>query len=59
MVLARAFEEWLKKRREKRDAEVRAEALAEERARWREWYNRRIAAEENNEPFDEPPPDSE
>ena len=67
MVLARSLEEWLERRREKHDAKVRAEALAEGRAealaeaetRWMGWNNRRIAAEESNEPFDEPPPDSE
>ena len=48
MVLARSLEEWLERRREKRDAEVRAE----ERAKWVAWNNRRIAAEENNEPFE-------
>ncbi len=75
MVLARSLEEWLERRREKHDAKVRAEALAEGRAeglvegraealaeaeareaRWMDWNNRRIAAEKNNEPFDEPPP---
>ena len=59
MVLARSLEEWLERRREKqrekRDAEIRAEA----NAKWVAWNNRRIAAEENNKPFDEPPPDSE
>ena len=52
MVLARSFEEFLEKRRQRRDAEVRAEVTA----RWVAWNNRRIAAEKNNEPFDEPPP---
>ena len=63
MVLARSLEEWLEKRREKqrekRDAEVRAEALAEANAKWMDWNNRRIAADKNNEPFDEPPPGSD
>ena len=59
MVLARSLEGWLEKRREKRDAKLRAEAHAEERARWVEWNNRRIAAQENNEPFDEPPPSAD
>lgn len=61
MVLARSLEEWLERRREKHDARVGAEALAEGRAealaeaetRWMGWNNRRIAAEENNKPFDE------
>ena len=55
MVLARSLEEWLEKRRKKRDAEVRAET----NAKWVAWNNRRLAAEENNEPFDEPPPAAE
>ena len=59
MVLARSLEEWLERRREKqrekRDAEIRAEA----NAKWVAWNNRRIAAEENNKPFDEPPPSVE
>ena len=56
MVLARSLEEWLEKRREKRREADLAEGRAEERARWVAWNNRRIAAEKNNEPFDEPPP---
>ena len=52
MVLARSLEEWLEKRREADLAEGRAEA----NAKWVAWNNRRIAAEQNNEPFDEPPP---
>ena len=63
MVLARSLEEWLERRRERHDAKLRAEVRAEERAKWRdkwrEWNNRRIAAEKNNEPFDEPPPGAE
>ena len=55
MVLARALEEWLEKRREKHDAKIRAE----ERARWVAWNNRRIAADKNDEPFNELPPVTE
>ncbi len=51
MVLARSLEEWLEK--------LRAEAHAEEKATWVEWSNRRIAAQENNGPFDEPPPSAD
>ena len=59
MVLARSLEEWLEKRREKqREADI-AEGRAEANARWEAWNNRRIAAEKNNEPFDEPPPSAE
>lgn len=63
MVLARSLEDWLEKRREKRDAKLRAESHAEGRteanAKWVAWNNRRIAAQENNEPLDEPPPGAE
>ena len=59
MVLARSLEEWLEKRREKQREADFAAGRAEERAKWREWNNRRIAAEKNNEPFDEPPPDTD
>ena len=45
---------------EARRAEGRAEGIiegrAEERAAWREWNRRRMAAEAQGPPFDEPPP---
>ena len=44
--------DWLEKRREKARAEGRAELAAEVAA----WNKRRLAAEANGEPFDEPPP---
>ena len=51
-----AVNEWLEKRREK----ARAEGIAEGRARLAveiaAWNERRLAAEENGEPFDEPIP---
>ena len=34
----------------------RAEGQAEERLRWTEWNRRRLDAESNGVPFDEPPP---
>ena len=60
MVLARAFEEWLEKRREKHDAKVRAEGrkqgLAEAQVRYMEWYNRLLEAKKEGKPFSEPIP---
>ncbi len=55
MVLARSLEERLKRTREKR----REEGRAEERAKWEAWNNRRMAAEKDNRPFDEPAPSVE
>ena len=34
----------------------REEGRAEERAEWREWNRRRMVAEAQGRPFDEPPP---
>ena len=49
--------------REKGRQEGRAEGWAEghtaERAAWRDWLNRKNAAETQGLPFDEPPPDEE
>ena len=59
MVLARSLEERLKRTREKRREEGREEGRAEERAKWEAWNNRRMAAEKDNRPFDEPPPSVE
>ena len=56
MVLAKSLEDWLEKKREKRREQDRAEGRAEERAKWEAWNSRRIAAEMDNKPFDEPPP---
>ena len=73
MVIAASLEDWLKKREqarmEKRVKEVtaevtaevavkvRVETLAEVHKAWSEWNRRRLEAEANGEPFDEPPPD--
>ena len=59
MVLARSLEERLERTRAKRREEGRAEGRAEERAKWEAWNNRRMAAEKDNMPFDEPPPSAE
>ena len=64
MVLARALEEWLERRREKHEAKVRAEGLAEGRkeglaeaqARHIEWHNRLLEAKKEGKPFNEPFP---
>ena len=47
-----AINDWLEKRRRKARAEGKAERTAEVVA----WNDRRLAAEANNEPFDEPIP---
>ena len=39
------------------ETEESALYAAEERVRWLEWYNRRMEAEAEGKPFDEPPPD--
>ena len=59
-------DKFLKPRIEKRRAEARAEGLAEgltegreeERREWTDWNRRRLEAEANGVPFDEPPPAS-
>ena len=61
MVLARSLEEWLEKCGARNTTprfvpRALAEGRGDARARWIAWNNRRIAAQENNEPFDEPPP---
>ena len=38
--------------------EHEARGRAEERRKWTEWNTRRLKAEKNDEPFDEPPPAS-
>ena len=52
MVLADLLRERLERQREQR----RAEGRAEEREKWAAWNVRRLAAEENGQHFDEPPP---
>ena len=46
---------------ERKTAQWRAEGIAkgraEERAEWSAWNSRRMEAERNGVPFDEPPPD--
>ena len=49
---------WEQGRQEGR-AEGRAEGHTAERAAWRDWLNRKNAAETQGLPFDEPPPDEE
>ena len=64
MVLAEMFREKRRKDQERRAkeerAQGRAQGLAEGRAelqsRWEAWNSRRMEAEKNNIPFDEPPP---
>ncbi len=59
-----AINDWLEKRRRQARAEGRVEGMAEGEARGRAeliaevvaWNERRLAAEANREPFDEPPP---
>lgn len=41
---------------EAHEARGRAEGRAEERTAWREWNRRRMAAEAQGAPFNEPPP---
>ena len=43
--------------KQRRYNEGKAEGKKEERVRWLEWYNRRMEAEADGKPFDEPPPD--
>lgn len=53
MVLGGALEDALRKRRQKQIDDARIEVDSH----WRAWNKRRLAALENDEPFDEPPPD--
>ena len=53
MVLGGALEDALRKRRLKQIDDARIEVDSQ----WRAWNNRRLAALENGEPFDEPPPE--
>ena len=52
MLFTMISEKYLKRRRE----QGHAEGLAEERQRWVEWNERRMAAEAAGEEFTEPPP---
>ncbi len=47
------------RRREERRARVAkamAEGIAQERAKWQDWNRRRLEAEAEGRPFNEPPP---
>ena len=60
-VIERRISEWMDKGRDEGRVEGRvegvAEGRAEERAEWSAWNSRRMEAERNGAPFDEPPPD--
>ena len=57
MVVADYFtKRWLNPLKEKLREEARAEGRAEINTAWQTWNERRMAAEANGEPFDEPPP---
>ena len=56
MVIAEAFREKRRKDQERRAQEERAEGRAESHAQWEAWNTRRVEAERNNLPFNEPPP---
>ena len=49
-------ERYLQRRYEEGQAKGRAEGMADEAARWRAWNARRLEAEREGRPFDEPPP---
>ena len=71
MILANNLEQWINRKWEEWDARNRAEGIAigveegekkgrvAERAEWRAWNERRIAAESRGELFDEPMPGSD
>ena len=46
----------MRRRGERLAAEALAEGIALERAKWQEWNQRRLAAEAEGRPFNEPPP---
>ena len=55
-VLFMLSEWYLERRYRQGKTEGRVEGLAEEYRRWEAWNNRRLAAEAQGLPFDEPPP---
>ena len=59
MVLAAAFEEWREKRRREQIARALAEGRRESDAEWEAWNERRMRAEQHDEPFDEPSPSAQ
>ena len=54
--LIEPLEERRRQEAEQRQREARAEGQAQTQAAWEAWNKRRLAAEANGEPFDEPPP---
>ena len=57
MVTARYLtEKFLDPWREKRNAEVKAEGLAQKQHEWESWLSEKEDAAERGEPFDKPPP---
>ena len=50
--------DWLQRRRDESEAKFREQGREEGIAETLAWVERRDAARENDEPFDEPPPDS-
>lgn len=52
------LEPWRAKRRAEAFAKAKAEGQAAERRKWVEWNQRRLDAEAEGVPFDEPPPAS-
>lgn len=72
MVLGEQLQRWFRQREQERvdravaervaearaeaEAEIRAAAFSQARTQLDEWNRRRLEAEANNEPFDEPPP---
>ena len=53
MVLSRYI---IEQYRKERDARMKAEGREEMAQKWQDWNNRRLAAEDRGEPFNEPPP---
>ena len=58
MLFTMISEKYLNQREKIGEERGRAEGLAEERQRWMEWNERRMAAEAAGEDFTEPPPSS-
>ena len=46
----------MRRRAEKAEKRGRARGIAQERAKWQAWNQRRLAAEADGRPFTEPPP---
>ena len=53
MVLSRYI---IEQYRKERDARMKAEGREEMAQKWQDWNNRRLAAADRGEPFNEPPP---